>query len=233
MSDINYDFKDLLNVGENFNLLYTQMLNGKRIRSEKTGVVYVFDEVGCGKTVSAIIAIASVIKEKQMENEGYKILVLTQKSVCLQFEEEIKEKLKIDSNVIYNVAYDTTNSLEENIPTYIEEKSCIIVSNPHKIGYLNGKEKRWDLVVIDEAHDLICNNQKQTEAYYTDKINKAYDEYLNDKNFSIERKKYIKDYLNNIDKESSFYNAIYQFVQQIAVEERLGHIHLNKNHYTL
>ena len=23
MSDINYDFKDLLNVGENFNLLYT------------------------------------------------------------------------------------------------------------------------------------------------------------------------------------------------------------------
>ena len=48
MSDINYDFKDLLNVGENFNLLYTQMLNGKRIRSEKTGVVYVFDEVGCG-----------------------------------------------------------------------------------------------------------------------------------------------------------------------------------------
>ena len=37
------------------------------------------------------------------------------------------------------------------------------MSNPHKIGYLNGKEKRWDLVVIDEAHDLICNNQKQTE----------------------------------------------------------------------
>lgn len=223
MSDINYDFKDLLNVGENFNLLYTQMLNGKRIRSEKTGVVYVFDEVGCGKTVSAIIAIASVIKEKQMENEGYKILVLTQKSVCLQFEEEIKEKLKIDSNVIYNVAYDTTNSLKKNIPIYRKEKNCIIVSNPHKIGYLNGKEKRWDLVVIDEAHDLICNNQKQTEAYYTDKINKAYDEYLNDKNFSIERKKYIKDYLNNIDKESSFYNAIYQFVQQIAVEERNEH----------
>lgn len=223
MSDINYDFKDLLNVGENFNLLYTQMLNGKRIRSEKTGVVYVFDEVGCGKTVSAIIAIASVIKEKQMENEGYKILVLTQKSVCLQFEEEIKEKLKIDSNVIYNVAYDTTNSLNKNIPIYRKEKNCIIVSNPHKICYLNGKEKRWDLVVIDEAHDLICNNQKQTEAYYTDKINKAYDEYLNDKNFSIERKKYIKDYLNNIDKESSFYNAIYQFVQQIAVEERNEH----------
>lgn len=38
MSDINYDFKDLLNVGENFNLLYTQMLNGKRIRSEKRGL---------------------------------------------------------------------------------------------------------------------------------------------------------------------------------------------------
>ena len=38
MSDINYDFKDLLNVGENFNLLYTRMLNGKRIRSEKTGL---------------------------------------------------------------------------------------------------------------------------------------------------------------------------------------------------
>ena len=57
-----------------------------------------------------MIAIASVIKEKQMENEGYKILVLTQKSVCLQFEEEKKEKLKIDSNVINNVAYDTSNS---------------------------------------------------------------------------------------------------------------------------
>lgn len=60
-----------------------------------------------------------------MENEEYKILVLTQKSVCLQFEEEIKEKLKIDSNVIYNVAYDTTNSLKENIPTYRKEKVAL------------------------------------------------------------------------------------------------------------
>ena len=54
-----------------------------------------------------------------MHVDRYKILVLTQKSVCLQFEEEIKEKLKIDSNVIYNVAYDTTNSLKKNIPTLI------------------------------------------------------------------------------------------------------------------
>ena len=60
------------------------MLNGERIRSHD--VVYVFDEVGCGKTVSAIIAMASIIKNK----EKYKILVLTPKSVCDQFENEIK-----------------------------------------------------------------------------------------------------------------------------------------------
>ena len=72
MSDINYDFKDLLNVGENFNLLYTQMLNGKRIRSEKTGVVYVFDEVGCGKTVSAIIAISSFASTLQPKKNKWK-----------------------------------------------------------------------------------------------------------------------------------------------------------------
>ena len=79
---------------EGIDLLYTQVLNGKRIQNND--VVYVFDEVGCGKTISSIMCMASVIHQKQQQGNVAKILVITPKSVCNQFEDEINKVLIIE-----------------------------------------------------------------------------------------------------------------------------------------
>lgn len=100
-----YAFKELLNT-DNLHLFYAQMLNA--VRLDKHNAVYVFDEVGCGKTVSAIMAIAKTIWDKENniksdENNDthFRILVITPKSVCPQFKAEILDKLKFDEDIHY------------------------------------------------------------------------------------------------------------------------------------
>ena len=140
--------------------LYTQAINGLRVKEHD--VTYVFDEVGCGKTISAIIAMASIIKD---DKDECKILVVTPKSVCNQFATEIEDKLELGVIPVINIAFKDGNSLKSGIENIKEKKQIIVVTNPHKVGKLN-KVCQWNLVIIDEAHDIICNSQSQTEIYY-------------------------------------------------------------------
>ena len=212
MNDKIWEFKKYLKTGETdsrFDLLYTQMLNGKRIQDHK--VVYVFDEVGCGKTISAIIAMASIIWKKK---NTYKILVLTECKVCPQFTAEINEKLNINSENICNIA--------ENSETNLSSKQkYIVVSNYHesKLRRLQALNTHWDLIIIDEAQNIICNSWKQTKVYFTDKINKAYDTYLAREDFPEYRKQEIINYLGKINKSNPLYENIQLFVKYLAVEE--------------
>lgn len=108
-------------------------------------VTYVFDEVGCGKTVSAIIAMASIIDKKETtqkdgEEVKYKILVLTPKSVCAQFEAEIKDKLNIESLNVKNIAF-LNNKVGVNLPTY---NYVINYHIPPVPGYLEQRYGRID-----------------------------------------------------------------------------------------
>lgn len=224
---------------KNVTPLYTQALNGIRVKEHP--VSYVFDEVGCGKTISAIIAMASIIEQKENEKRNgkefqYKILVVTPKSVCNQFEIEIKEKLNVDSLVVENIAFKNNNKLKNAIKNIKDCKQIIVVSNPHKVGKLvDGIQ--WDLVIIDEAHDIICNSQAQTYNYYaynmrkqtnetSNKIDEAYNDFCNSfdsekssmeesrKIFFEERKEYI-EYIENVEKNI----ALARFAKSVAVEE--------------
>lgn len=175
-----YAFKELLNT-DNIHLFYAQMLNA--VRLDKHNAVYVFDEIGCGKTVSAIMAIAKIIWDKENniksdENNGthFRILVITPKSVCPQFKAEILDKLKFD-NIKLNTAdvEDVSNEGSTKVKSKVNEiaaelngiaeaKNHIILANPHKMCLLAGI--KWDLIIIDEAHDIVCNSKKQTEEFH-------------------------------------------------------------------
>ena len=186
------------------------MLNGKRIQDHK--VVYVFDEVGCGKTISAIIAMASIIWKKK---NTYKILVLTECKVCPQFTAEINERLNVDPKNIWNIAGNSGEKLDDLLEEISSEEKYIVVSNYHenKLDQLQEILKtHWDLIIIDEAQNIICNSWKQTEVYYTDKINKAYDTYLAREDFPEYRKQKIINYLGKINKSNPLYENIQLFV---------------------
>ena len=188
-----YAFKELLNT-DNLHLFYAQMLNA--VRLDKHNAVYVFDEVGCGKTVSAIMAIAKTIWDKENniksdENNDthFRILVITPKSVCPQFKGEILDKLKFDEDIHYlndtqksfrlNSAdvEDISNLSGDSLISEIESKNHIVIANPHKMCKLS--EIKWDLIVIDEAHDIVCNSKKQTEEFHKhDEIMEVYEKLM-------------------------------------------------------
>lgn len=157
-----YDFKELLNTN-NLTLFYTQMLNAKRL--EGHNAVYVFDEVGCGKTISAILAIAKTIWDS---NNDYNILVITPKNVCPQFKKEILNKLRFGETIhnihlnedivedISDLKSGLTNKIDEISDTFAQNNH-IVIANPHKMCKLAGLQ--WNLIIVDEAHDIVCNNK--------------------------------------------------------------------------
>lgn len=138
---------------------------------------------GCGKTVSAVMAIAKTIWDKENniksdENNDthFRILVITPKSVCPQFKAELLDKLNFDNIKLNTVdVEDISNESSTKVKSKINEiaaelngtaeaKNHIILANPHKMCLLTGI--KWDLIIIDEAHDIVCNSKKQTEEFH-------------------------------------------------------------------
>lgn len=162
--------------------LYTQLLTAKRIK--ENDVVYIFDEVGCGKTVSSIIAAAQVIEEKEKQGECANILICTPLSVCGQFYREIYTTLLDTKNYQKNqftisiCRYDSAGknssfSLTARNDDNKKGKHVICIVNPQSVrDLLTRKEKGqqelipWDLLVIDEAHMIMCNSQTQNKMPY-------------------------------------------------------------------
>lgn len=213
--------------------LYTQALNGLRVKKHE--VTYIFDEVGCGKTVSAIIAIASIIEEKEGQ---YKILVLTPKSVCVQFTDEIRDKLNVESLNIMNIAFFDNNKLAKEIKIIKKSEKIIVVSNPNKAEKLiNAINQKWDLIIIDEAHDIICNSQAQTANFYDyekynrstkkytlcNRIDEEYNKFLEEYENKLVNKKELKDFFAKrkdlIESYKKENESIAQFAKSIVVEE--------------
>lgn len=202
-----YDFKELLNTN-NLTLFYTQMLNAKRLKGHDA--VYVFDEVGCGKTISAILAIAKTIWDS---NNNYNILVITPKNVCPQFKKEILNKLRF-GETIHNIhlnediVEDISNFGSDDIKNKITEISKnsaqnnhIVIANPHKMCKLKlADDQRWNLIIVDEAHDIVCNNKEQTASFNNSiRITSAYDTLL-EKIPKIANEAAKKVFLDNTEK---------------------------------
>ncbi len=116
---------------ETFKYFPLQIANGIRIM--KNDAVFIFDEVGCGKTISAGIMAATFFHNRHKDDKTNKILVITTNTVKEngQFKDDWD---KVDPRImehttIYNNLYNSD------------------------LKRLDPQEK-WGLVIIDEAHEF-------------------------------------------------------------------------------
>lgn len=175
------NFKSETNQDKNAkDALYTQLLAAQRI--EEHDVVYIFDEVGCGKTTSSSIAMAQVMVNAEERGEYAKILVFTALNVCKQFCNDVIDTLTdatsghLYSNKVLVMGYyegsDYKNYSFYNIEKAIQDNRhviCIVNDSPdavYEILHTRTKEYKWDLLVIDEAHNIMCNSYEQTSFRY-------------------------------------------------------------------
>lgn len=146
--------------------------------------------------------------------------------------------------MIKNIAFLCGKEVYDAIRNIKKDNQVIVVTNPHKVSKLS-VDIQWDLVVIDEAHDIICNSQAQTYNFYdydkynretqkyelSNKIDEAYkifcDSFDSDcsaieeniKNQFEIRKEYI-DVIKN--------KALAQFAKSVTVEEYCRYMNLEQ-----
>ena len=109
-------------------------------RMEQNDVVYIFDEVGSGKTISSALMAMSY-----MENQSKRVLIVTTAS-------------NVSTNQFLN---DWKEKLHSVIQGHFEGRIDIINNNWKNIGGKNGEQ--YGLVIIDEAH-LFLNMESVTTA---------------------------------------------------------------------
>lgn len=128
--------EDIPDTTEGFIPYPLQLANAIRIM--ENDAVFIFDEVGCGKTISAGIMAETYLNNLE-DGQSDRILVITTNSVkeSKQFEEDWK---KLDNDILNKVT--VFNNLAQSDLWRIEQFS-----------------EKWGMVVIDEAHEF---NNKDT-----------------------------------------------------------------------
>lgn len=116
------------------------------------------DEVGLGKTIEA----ALIMKELTFRRNYKKILIVTPSPLSIQWQQELKNKFNEDFTIIKrkNFVQNNANHWQRfnKIITSID-----FIKNPiYSEAIL---KKKWDIVIIDEAHRLRRDYSKVTKAY--------------------------------------------------------------------
>ncbi|OMC63323.1 hypothetical protein BK121_27765 [Paenibacillus odorifer] len=121
---------------------------------EKHDVLYIFDDVGTGKTIQAGLIISSLLQKKYQQTLN--ILIITANNVVGQFYSELGEKFNLEPTIDVEAASITNGQLikiinnhNSNIAKQIELKN-------------KGKVFKWDLILVDEAHLFINGDAKRT-----------------------------------------------------------------------
>lgn len=128
-------------------LLEHQTRTAKTVLRRFRGRAMLCDEVGLGKTVEAGI----VLSELLMRGSVRSVLVLTPPSLIAQWQGEMRRKFAIELT-----SYDDRSFRNAGLPAW-DVCQRVIVSihtakrEPHRSAIL---ARRWDMVVVDEAHHL-------------------------------------------------------------------------------
>lgn len=139
----------------------------KGISSINTGGIIFADEVGLGKTIEAGLVLQYMLRTKK-DN----ILIVTPASLRVQWQEELDEKFNIEAKV-----FDGTDMRDRNRKAYIdkwihEDKAHVVLVSYRfaSVFMTNSKisDIKWDLVVIDEAHNMrnVFNGTKSAKKLY-------------------------------------------------------------------
>lgn len=126
----------------------------KGISSINTGGMIFADEVGLGKTIEAGLILKYLLKSKKNN-----ILISTPASLRVQWQEELSDKFNIISEVFDNSDM-RDRDRKSFINRWIHDKSkahVVILSYRFASTFINDKsfcDIKWDIVVIDEAHNM-------------------------------------------------------------------------------
>ena len=135
------------------------------ITALKTGGIILADEVGLGKTIEAGLVLKHVI-----DSGAKRILIALPVSLRKQWEIELSEKFGISSIILdrYTVRND-----ENAVSLLLHSKNAQVVLTSYDFSSKLMNMKRfkniqWDLIVIDEPHNLrnVFNGTKRAERLY-------------------------------------------------------------------
>ncbi|MBV8817597.1 MAG: DEAD/DEAH box helicase family protein, partial [Acidobacteriaceae bacterium] len=117
------------------------------------------DEVGLGKTITAGL----ILRQALLSGNAKRILILTPKSVQIQWQNELYEKFNLDvpiydgSTLRWREAYGRTGPLERPVTRQEWQREPVVLAS----SFLMRRRDRtaeilnaepWDLVLLDEAH---------------------------------------------------------------------------------
>jgi superfamily II DNA or RNA helicase len=112
------------------------------------------DDVGLGKTIEAGLAML----EFMARGRASRVLVVTPPGLMEQWREELYEKFHLEFSIIHNAA--ALAQQQSALPAGVSPWDCLprIITS---VDFLKkeavrhrGLRKRWDLIVVDEAHSL-------------------------------------------------------------------------------
>lgn len=149
-------------------LLGVEKIEGQDLPSkqvEKNNVSLVLDEVGSGKSVSALYSIANIIDDANINNQSAHILIVAPSPLKEKWHHDIRRQLGRYSHIVSRG--DLDEQYEDNCKAiYFKDKEqCIFIidnidivkkTNMYKWARCNENEL-WDLIIIDECHLCTSN----------------------------------------------------------------------------
>lgn len=135
----------------------------KAMRSlEEHDFHFIFDEVGTGKSVSALYCIQKIIQERGAKA---KILILCPHNKKVEWEADVKRQLGLKAHMVQGSGSNYEDNYKDDFKVFyfMADDPCIFIKNQiknviDKDFQLWGEESTstgkvlWDLVVIDEGH---------------------------------------------------------------------------------
>ncbi|MGQ9592099.1 MAG: helicase-related protein [Planctomycetota bacterium] len=131
-----------------------QLAPALRLLAKPRPALLVADDVGLGKTIEAGLAVLELMARKRAS----RILIVTPPGLMDQWQDELREKFGLDFTAIENAA--GLSRVQTELPAGTSPWDAVprVITS---IDYLKREtvrsralRKRWDLVIVDEAHAL-------------------------------------------------------------------------------
>lgn len=134
------------------------------IRALKTGGLILADEVGLGKTIEAGLALRYAL-----DLGAKKVMIALPATLRMQWESELEEKFGLKARILDRL---TVEKDPRTARAWIEEPSevrIVLASYDYASKFMKRfPEVKWDLVIIDEAHNLrnVFHKRKRARNLY-------------------------------------------------------------------